>query len=182
MDKDLRVLKTRRCIHNALMELLSEKPISKITITELCRKAQINRKTFYHHYDTISEIETELESEILDEFSHGFSNGSISDVKSVFSAVGSVIGERREFFRRLTRHNPDVFNNGRLKEALCRMIAAVMKNNGANADEQTLKMAADFAVSGVFALYAQWFENDEYEWDEVNAVSIKLAENALSDI
>lgn len=182
MDKDLRVLKTRRCIRNALMELLAEKPISKITITELCQRAQINRKTFYHHYTTISEIETELEREILDEFSHGFSNGSISDVKSVFSAVGSVIGERRDFFRRLTKYNPDVFNNGRLKEALCRMITAVMKNKGAAVDEQTLKMAADFAVSGVFALYAQWFENDKYDWDKINAASIKLAENALSDI
>lgn len=44
MDKkiDRRVLKTKRAIYNAFVELLSEKEINHITITDISKKADIN--------------------------------------------------------------------------------------------------------------------------------------------
>ncbi len=179
MKQDLRIVKTRRIIRSTFMELMSEKAMSKITISELCGKAQINRKTFYRHYGSLAEVAAELENEILDEFSRGF--GSINGAGAVIASVGRVIGERRDFYRQLMRHNPDVFNNGRLKEALRRMIAAVLKNRSPAADEQTLGAAAEFAVSGVFALYAAWFENGG-DWNTISELSVRLAENALAGL
>lgn len=183
MSQDLRIVRTCRTIRSTFTELLSEKPIDKITISELCTRAEINRKTFYRHYTSLADVASELENEMLDSFSKGFgSGGSISDVGSVIRSVGSVIGNKREFFQKLMRYNPELFTNGRLKEALCRMIVAVMKNRNSKSDEQTLKMAADFAVSGVFALYAEWFENGDIDWEKINTLSITLAENALSTV
>ncbi len=179
MRQDLRVVKTRRIIRGAFTELLSEKAMSRITISELCERAQINRKTFYRHYAALSDVAAELENEILDDFSRGF--GSISGAGSVIANVSRVIGERRDFYRKLMRHNPDVFNNGRLKEALRRMIAAVLKNRSPEADEQTLRAASEFAVSGVFALYADWFENGG-DWESISEMSVRLAENALAGL
>ena len=46
---DLRIVKTRTNIKNSLIDLLAEKNVSKITVTELAEKAMINRKTFYRH-------------------------------------------------------------------------------------------------------------------------------------
>ena len=40
---DLRVIKTRQTIRNALSSLMSEMELSDITITALCSRAQINR-------------------------------------------------------------------------------------------------------------------------------------------
>lgn len=181
MARDLRVVKTQRIIRSTFMELLSEKEISKITISELCLRAEINRKTFYRHYDSLSEVAAELENDILDEFSRGFGNESISSAGAVIANVGRVIGERRDFYRKLMRHNPEVFNNGRLKEALRRMITAVLKNRSPQADEQTLKAAAEFAVSGVFALYAVWFESGG-DWEFISELSVRLAENAVAGL
>ena len=50
---------------NALMDLLKEKgSISKVSVRELCDRAELNRSTFYAHYqepkDLLHEIETEL--------------------------------------------------------------------------------------------------------------------------
>lgn len=181
MEQDLRVVKTRHIIRSTFMDLLSEKPMARITISELCIRAQINRKTFYRHYNTLADVAAELENEMLDDFSRGFGSGSISGAGAVIASVGRVIGERRDFYRNLMRHNPDVFNNGRLKEALCRMIAAVLKNHNPQADEQTLKTAAEFTVSGVFSLYAIWFENGG-DWDFISSLSVRLAENALTEL
>ena len=50
---DLRVIKTRQAIRIALISLLSEKELSDITISELSARAQVNRKTFYYHFEDI---------------------------------------------------------------------------------------------------------------------------------
>ena len=66
---DLRVIKTRQAIRSALISLLSEKELSDITISELSARAQVNRKTFYRHYRSISDVVTEFENELLSDFS-----------------------------------------------------------------------------------------------------------------
>ncbi len=48
---DLRVVKTKQALHNALLTLLSEKPLENISIAEICREANVNRGTFYLHYE-----------------------------------------------------------------------------------------------------------------------------------
>lgn len=54
--KDRRTKYTRSVIREALMELLRIKPYSKITVTELCRLADINRGTFYIHYFDVDDV------------------------------------------------------------------------------------------------------------------------------
>lgn len=50
LKKDLRIIKTEDSLRKALLALLKTKPLETITISELCRLAQINRGTFYLHY------------------------------------------------------------------------------------------------------------------------------------
>ena len=47
--QDRRVVKTKRAIRNALVQLLSEKELDQITVKELADRADINRKTFYNY-------------------------------------------------------------------------------------------------------------------------------------
>jgi Transcriptional regulator len=47
---DLRVVKTKKAIENALIELLKEKKFEAITVQEIVDTAMINRKTFYVYY------------------------------------------------------------------------------------------------------------------------------------
>ena len=49
-QNDLRVIKTRESIERAFLELLSVKPLNKITVLELSRAARIHKSTFYLHY------------------------------------------------------------------------------------------------------------------------------------
>jgi hypothetical protein len=65
---------TKMVLRDSLMELLQKKPISKITIKELCEEADINRTTFYTHflnqYDLLKKIEDEtlvLANEIIND-------------------------------------------------------------------------------------------------------------------
>ncbi len=53
---DLRVIKTKRAINAALVDLLQKKSIDKISVAELARNAEINKGTFYLHYTDIYDL------------------------------------------------------------------------------------------------------------------------------
>lgn len=62
---DLRMEKTKRSIINSFIEMRSKKDIEKITVKELCEKAQINKSTFYSHYHDIYDLSEQLETEVV---------------------------------------------------------------------------------------------------------------------
>lgn len=49
-------IRSRRMIQRALVELLQEKELDKITVTDIVTRADINRGTFYAHYADISGV------------------------------------------------------------------------------------------------------------------------------
>ena len=50
-NQDMRVVKSKKAIRDALFNILAYKPINKITVKEISDAAGINRKTFYAHYN-----------------------------------------------------------------------------------------------------------------------------------
>ena len=61
--KDLRYMKTERAIRRAFHELLQEKDMRRITVRELVERAEINKTTFYSHYETLPDLIDVLEKE-----------------------------------------------------------------------------------------------------------------------
>lgn len=62
---DLRIVKTKRSIRNAFLNLLNQKPLEQITVTELAQQAEINKGTFYLHYHDIYDLAHQLQTEVL---------------------------------------------------------------------------------------------------------------------
>ena len=66
-ESDLRVVKTREAIRSAFLELLAEKPVRRITVTELTRRARIAKGTFYLHYRDVYDLHEQLVSQAFEE-------------------------------------------------------------------------------------------------------------------
>lgn len=62
----------------ALISLLKKKPLEYITVSEICNAAEVNRSTFYLHYDTIGDLLNETVRYLLDSFLSYFSDDSKS--------------------------------------------------------------------------------------------------------
>ena len=62
---DLRIKKTKRAIRSAFYELIKEKPLEKITVREIAERAEINKTTFYAHYETVYDLVDQLEQETV---------------------------------------------------------------------------------------------------------------------
>ena len=67
-EDDRRVRKTKARLREALVELLREKRVEEITVTELTRRADVNRGTFYCHYRDVHQMVEQLEEELFEEF------------------------------------------------------------------------------------------------------------------
>ncbi len=65
MKQDRKTRYTRMVLQDSLIELMKEKPISKITIKQLCENADINRTTFYSHYTDQYNLLRDIEDETL---------------------------------------------------------------------------------------------------------------------
>ncbi len=61
---DKRILRSRKALLRALPHILSEKPLENVTVREIAEVAGINRKTFYAHYATPTELHLDLANEI----------------------------------------------------------------------------------------------------------------------
>ncbi len=44
---------TKKALADTLKELMTRKPFSKITVSEIIRECNVNRKTFYYHFEDI---------------------------------------------------------------------------------------------------------------------------------
>lgn len=74
----------------ALISLLKKKPFEYITISELCEKAEVNRSTFYLHYENTYDLLDETTQHILDVFLSYFT----TDTKSIaFNLANSNLDE-----------------------------------------------------------------------------------------
>lgn len=72
MRTDMRIIKTKEALHNALLELLNEKTLEVISISEICRKAKINRGTFYLHYKQVEDLFEEYFKEITADLTRSY--------------------------------------------------------------------------------------------------------------
>jgi AcrR family transcriptional regulator len=66
---DLRVIRTKQSIREALVELMEEKGFEALTVKDITTKAKINRGTFYAHYQDKFDLMTKCEEEIMKDMS-----------------------------------------------------------------------------------------------------------------
>ena len=64
---DIRSQRTRQSICDCFIHLLNEKTVAKITVTEICEMAHINRATFYKHFLDVPDLLENLTQQVLAE-------------------------------------------------------------------------------------------------------------------
>lgn len=156
---DLRVFKTRKSIKESLIALLEVKPLSEITVTQLSEKAVINRKTFYRHYQTLEDVVKDIETDMVDTIVRHIREKDISclDIYAVLEQIGRYIADNRRTLESVTKQTPDLFVNGRMEEMLRQTMLISLKYSAPEISEKEREYIAAFMVSGVVALYTDWF-------------------------
>ena len=165
MDKktDRRVLKTKRAIYNAFVELLSEKEINHITITDISKKADINRKTFYNYYSNTYEVMEEIENLTADTFIKRLDAIEFTNMTDflteIFSQFTETINSDLDFFSHLFKTNNRSILIVKIVEAIKEYIRKRIEKEQ-ELDIQKFNIVADFYIPGILSVYMNWFINN----------------------
>ena len=104
---DRRVKRTKNNIYLAFFQLLKTKSMDEITITELASLADIDRRTFYSHYDTVIDVYNEFRQQLEDRllallFDCETGNGEF-DFNHLFTGLQAVMEDNLEFYEKLSK-------------------------------------------------------------------------------
>lgn len=106
--EDKRIAKTKKNLKNAMIAMLGEKDFEHITITELCRAAEISRITFYSHYSDKYALLDEIFDDMLklgteDYYRRQRENNPIGRLAAgyvnMLDAILQLYSDRFDFFR-----------------------------------------------------------------------------------
>jgi AcrR family transcriptional regulator len=84
---DLRIVKTKRAIREAFLELRLKNGLEEIKVKRLCEMALINKTTFYKHYQDIYALSEEVENE------------TITTIMNSFGQMGALLSDPKAFIR-----------------------------------------------------------------------------------
>ena len=157
-------IRSRRMIREAYMELLKEKDLSKITVTDIITRADLNRATFYAHYPDVRGVTEEIENEIIEkmlevlkefQFTNFFRNPAPLLLKA-----SRYLEEDADFYRILVRANgSEIF-----MEKLKKVFADHMLNDSdipeSMRQSQMVELRVCYFAGGIVNLYKQWFRGD----------------------
>ena len=104
---DVRARYTRMIIKESFCTLLREKPLEKITVRELCEKAEINRSTFYKHYLDCYDLLDKIEQEALEHFDAMLADIKIKGLHPMLIAVLRTLQDNAALFEDFLGHGGD---------------------------------------------------------------------------
>ena len=102
MKTDARVKYTRMVIQQTFLELLQKKPISKITVTEICEIAGINRATFYKHYMDPYDLLEQFENEAIQGLLSMMEGSSARDAGTIILSILTTMQKNRDIFAKIS--------------------------------------------------------------------------------
>ena len=148
--------KTRESIKRVFAEMLSEKKeIGKISVSELCRRAEIHRGTFYSHYDDIYAVAEDFENELLKDFFDNNKLSSINDIDKFVDSFFDYIRKNEYYYRMLCKSNEIVFTANRLTLIAERKFYEVLNSDARIKDKEFLEMEINVFIEGFVCEYVK---------------------------
>lgn len=161
---DKRVIKTKNAIFEAFKQLVQEKDMSDITISELTQKANITRSTFYMYYNTVGDVRTDIENTIMARIDRIMSETDIrNSIRNLYPLLSMLADEILKQDQN-NRYILSSSTSGQLMDKINdRIVEAYMhwfkENEGSTNDIGKVKYIVAFAAAGMTECFKIWFNH-----------------------
>ena len=170
---------TKRMIKDAYLELLEDNPSEKISVTDICRTADVNRSTFYAYYEDTIQLREDIENDVL-------------ALVPVLSDIPDTITSDEQFVDILEKFFSYIQDNRRMFRTLIlksdnrvfsrRLIETVLEKYNIDSgigSSLTSRYEYVFIVSGVIGLLGSWIEEDfPMDARELSRLALQMAVSA----
>ena len=102
-------IRSKNLIKKALAKLLHEKDLSKITVSDIIREADISRGTFYAHFPDVAGVVEQIEKEELEKVMALFDGydleSNAAEIDKLLQLACEYMSKDMEYYRMLTQSN-----------------------------------------------------------------------------
>lgn len=141
---------TKKLFHNGLLECLKEENFDHISVRSICKKSELNRSTFYLHYQDKYELLNEIENEIIKESEKAFAYDEnrlykyLKFIKANKELYKVLLLNSREFEKKIISNSIEVIKN----------VTPFDKNS------KMSEYVYRFLIEGGMAVIKEWVYND----------------------
>jgi len=171
-------------LKNAMMDLLKEKgSVTKITVKELCEKAELNRSTFYSHYeepkDLLNEVENDLISLTQEHIKNIRAENDIRALKYILSFLQFIRNNDKQFRTLLV----DSTDTGFKTKFMNQSILLFVENLNIEIPKDIEQYVYSYVMNGSYGIIIQWIRSD-YSVEDIKIVDLlfRLNEHSLRAI
>lgn len=169
--KDRRIRKTEKQLLDGLTYLMETKSINDITVRELADIVDINRSTFYLHYQDIYDMIEHIENDLIEKFTDALGpkvNPNIISAASqeeeflkIMKSIFNLLLENRTICKALLGHNGDIKFVNKISKIVSDRIQYILNLVASKKYSDTdLELVESYFVAGCIGLVQHWL-NDE---------------------
>ncbi len=141
---------SREKIEKVFIELLQTKEITQITVSDICKRTELNRSTFYANYTDIYELADTIRENLEQEVNALYENDMVNNCFNDYERLFQHIKDNQIFYRTYFKLGYDNEHYGNLE-----MI---------NQDEKTfpkkhIEYHIEFHKAGLNAIIKKWLNN-----------------------
>ena len=158
-------------MHDALFRLLQTKKFDDISVSDLCNEAQVNRSTFYSHYQTMHDLLKETHSTMLQNLFLDFQAKNLLSTTLAETQQSNFVHEKflipyLEFVKnnkqRIKTYMQyiDLFQQASVSEFWFKQISTAAFNAKGIRDQKTIEYMYKFYLVGCNTILMQWLQGD----------------------
>ncbi len=178
---DRRRRKTREAIKSAVVELISEQDISKISAKAIAERADINRSTFYMHYTDVYSVLESIQDDAANtiaELADVVNINNIDDnLRLLFAKVTERLDSRPGFLKFLIDNKTGFYE--RIENKLIARLMTECTALFPKADPDVVFDAVSFIVCGLFGAYSHWIATRTLPLDEFCDCMVSIMDKGL---
>lgn len=180
-DENKRVKLTKTLIHNGLTELLAEKTLDKIKISELCERAGVHRSTFYKYYGSQYDVINEIQLLVFDKIQKLISDSKEKNYRDGLVAVLKLL--HSGFPKEHISYAHSVIEHDIVKKLAELPVITPLLNQyaGVRFNDWELEYSKQFFVTGALSIIKHWLLHDENRSpSDIADLIINIAEGLMT--
>lgn len=175
---DRRTKYTQNIIKETLIDLLEEKEINKITVSEICEIADVNRATFYRYYLDVYDLLDKIEGNFSRELIETFEKEEITDytVSKFVKALLKVFVENKKLVKVLFNRKTSSNFLDEILELVYQTCKSKWEEELPNVLEEDIEYASIFLFNGALGVINFWVKNEfDKDVEEISKIIEQLA-------
>ena len=171
---DARIQKTKEKLRSALLDILLEKELSTVSVSEICQKAGVNRNTFYAHYKSVSALLNSIEEDFLNEIIEKLKESTEpynGDLITLLDVLMSTVRENGDMCRLMFS---DYGDQGYLDKIVDYALPVALPSWTGNMSREDAELLYRFIAGGSVSVIRNWVRSAFQEPQERIVWKLKL--------